>query len=288
MTETIRPLRSALYLPANRASAVAKARAADCDAVILDLEDAVAPEAKTEARIAAMAAIQEGGFGHRKLVVRVNGLETDWDSEDCTALRNSAVDAILMPKISTNEELVRYRNATGGRIELWAMLETCAAFRDIAQLTSDARDEGVTTLVVGSNDLALEMRCTVDTQRSAITPLLTQAIVAARASGLSILDGVFNDLADDDGLAQQCQQGAKMGFDGKTLIHPKQIATANAAFSPSDAEVASAQMVCEAFAAPENTGKGVITVNGRMTEILHLRQAERTLALYAATQRNTA
>ncbi|MGB7373962.1 HpcH/HpaI aldolase/citrate lyase family protein [Pontixanthobacter sp.] len=288
MTGSIRPLRSALYVPADRASAVAKARTLQCDAVILDLEDAVAPEAKAQARLAAVSAINEGGFGHRKLVVRVNGLETDWGIEDCAVLRDTTVDAILLPKISSHEELVRYRNATGGKIELWAMLETCTAFLNIAQLTDDALDEGVTTLVVGTNDLALEMRCRLDTQRSAITPLLTQAVVAARAGGLMIIDGVFNDLADETGFLQQCRQGADMGFDGKTLIHPKQIAIANTAFSPSEAEVAAAQMICDAFAAPENTGKGVITVNGRMTEILHLREAERTLALHAATQRNMA
>lgn len=292
MTASIRPLRSALYLPANRASALAKARAAQSDAVVLDLEDAVAPEAKAEARIAAATAVSEGGFGHRLLVVRVNALDTEWGAADMAAMSACTPDAVLMPKLCHPDEAGIYRQQLGAvdheGPELWAMLETCIAFTQLGATAARAASANLTTFVMGTNDLALEMRATLDTNRAPFQPLLAQAVIHARAHGLSILDGVFNDLADEDGLAQQCQQGAKMGFDGKTLIHPKQIATANAAFSPSDAEVASAQMVCEAFAAPENTGKGVITVNGRMTEILHLRQAERTLALYAATQRNTA
>lgn len=290
MTNTIRPLRSALYLPANRASAVAKARTADCDAVILDLEDAVAPDAKAEARIAAATAVNEGGFGHRLLVVRVNALDTEWGAADLAAMSACAPDAVLVPKLCHPDEAAIYRQHLGVADregpELWAMLETCMAFTQLGAIVARAAAANLTTFVMGTNDLALEMRATLDTHRAPFQPLLAQAVIHARAHGLSILDGVFNDLADEHGLALQCQQGAEMGFDGKTLIHPKQLATANAAFSPSAGEVASAQMICDAFAAPENTGKGVIKVDGRMTEILHLRQAERTLALHAATQRN--
>lgn len=288
MTGPIRPLRSALYLPANRASAVAKARSADCDAVILDLEDAVAPDAKAEARAAAVAAIKEGGFGHRVLVVRVNALDTEWGAADLAALGHCPPDAVLVPKLCHPDEASIYREQIGDGPELWAMLETCIAFTQLGAISAKAGSASLTTFVMGTNDLALEMRAKLDTGRAAFLPLLAQAVIHARAHGLSILDGVFNDIADVGGLTQQCQQGAAMGFDGKTLIHPKQLETANAAFSPSTEEVTTAQSIRDAFAAPENAGKGVIKVDGRMTEILHLREAERTLALDAATKRNTA
>jgi citrate lyase subunit beta/citryl-CoA lyase len=283
----IRPLRSALYLPANRVSAVAKARQADCDAVILDLEDAVAPDAKAEARAAAVAAVNEGGFGHRLLVVRVNALDTEWGPADLAALSGCGPDAVLVPKLCHPDEASIYRQQLGGGPELWAMLETCIAFTQLGAISAKAASANLTTYVMGTNDLALEMRAKLDIERAPFLSLLTQAVVNARAYNLAILDGVFNDIADEDGLAAQCHQGANMGFDGKTLIHPKQLAIANTAFSPSEAEVERAQSICAAFALPENTGKGVIKVDGRMTEILHLREAERTLALYDATQRNT-
>lgn len=288
MTDPIRPLRSALYLPANRASAVAKARSANCDAVILDLEDAVAPDAKAEARAAAVTAITEGGFAHRVLAVRVNALDTEWGAADLAALAQRPPDAVLVPKLCHPDEASIYRAQLGAGPELWAMLETCIAFTQLGAISAKAASANLTTFVIGTNDLALEMRAKLDTQRAAFLPLLSQAILHARAHGLSILDGVFNDIADLDGLMQQCQQGAAMGFDGKTLIHPKQLDAANTAFSPSADELTAAQNIRNAFAAPENAGKGVINVGGKMTEILHLRAAERTLALDAATKRNTA
>ncbi len=285
---TIRPLRSVLYLPANRASAVEKARQADCDAVILDLEDAVAPEAKAEAREAAVAAVNEGGFGHRMLVVRVNALDSEWGAADCAAMAGCSADAVLVPKLCHPDEAAIYRQQLGNGPELWAMLETCIAFTQLPEISSKAAAAGLTSYVLGTNDLALEMRAKLDAKREPFLPLLTHAVVNARAHGLSILDGVFNDLADEYGLALQCEQGAAMGFDGKTLIHPRQLAICNTAFSPSETEVEQAQAIVAAFALPENAGKGVIKVNGRMTEILHLRQAERTLALYDATRRDSA
>jgi len=283
----IRPLRSALYLPANRASAVEKARQADCDAVILDLEDAVAPEAKSEAREAAVAAVNEGGFGHRLLVVRVNALDTEWGPADCASLAGSSPDAVLVPKLCHPEEAGVYRQQIGDGPELWAMLETCVAFTQLPAISAKAAATNLTTYVMGTNDLALEMRAKLDTARTPFLPLLTQAVVNARANGLAILDGVFNDIADEEGLAEQCEQGAVMGFDGKTIIHPKQLAICNAAFSPSAAQVERARAIVAAFALPENAGKGVIKLDGRMTEILHLREAERSLALHAAMQRNS-
>lgn len=287
-----RPLRTALYLPANRASAVAKAREADCDAVILDLEDAVAPDAKAEAREAAIAAAREGGFGERLLVIRVNALDSEWGGADCAALQglghgpNAA--AVLVPKLSSAQELTAYRAALGDGPELWAMLETCAAFLDLPAIAAAAGDAGLTTFVLGTNDLALEMRCKLDTERSAMLPLLTQSVVAARAHGLSVLDGVFNALEDYGGFAEQCKQGAALGFDGKTVIHPAQLPAANAAFGPSDSDIADAEKIVAAFSAPENEGKGVIRLEGRMVEVLHLRQAERTLAISTAIRRNSA
>jgi citrate lyase subunit beta/citryl-CoA lyase len=278
--ETIwRPLRTALYLPANRASAVAKARCADCDAVILDLEDAVAPEAKTEARDAAIAAVREGAFGDRLLVVRINALSSEWGAQDCAALSGSGVSAVLVPKLSSADELAQYRAALGAGPQLWAMLETCAAFLELPAIAEASGDTGLTTFVLGTNDLALEMRCILDTGRSAMLSLLTQSVVAARAHGLSVLDGVFNALEDDTGFSDQCRQGAALGFDGKTVIHPKQLPAANAAFAPSDAEITKAESIVAAFVAPENAGKGVIKLDGKMVEGLHLREAQRALQI---------
>lgn len=286
--ETVcRPLRSALYLPANRPGAVEKARNADCDAVILDLEDAVAPDAKAEARDAAVAAVRAGGFGHRLLVVRVNGLDSEWGDADCAALAVAGANAVLAPKLSSPGQIAEYRAALGAGPELWAMLETCAAFLALPAIAAAAPDAGLTTFVIGTNDLALEMRCTLDTQRSALLPLLTGSVVAARAHGLSVLDGVFNALDDETGYAAQCRQGAQLGFDGKTVIHPKQLAAANAAFGPSAADIEQARALVAAFAAPENAGKGVIAFGGKMAEILHLRGAERVLAISAAMNRDT-
>ncbi len=295
--ETVwRPLRTVLYLPANRASAVAKARGADCDAVILDLEDAVAPDAKAEARDAAVTAVREGGFGDRLLVVRINALDSEWGAADCAALqglehglgRGSGITAVLVPKLSSALELAQYRAALGDGPELWAMLETCAAFLELPAIAAAAAEAGLTTFVLGTNDLALEMRCVLDTGRSAMLPLLTQSVVAGRAYGLSVIDGVFNALDDDAGFAAQCRQGAALGFDGKTVIHPAQLPAANSAFGPSVKEIADAGKIVAAFAAPENEGKGVIRLDGKMVEVLHLRQAEQILAISAATRRDSA
>ncbi len=277
-----RPLRSALYLPANRASAVDKARASAADAVILDLEDAVAPEAKAEARAAAVQTAAEGGFGNRLLVVRVNALDSEWGQADLDALEQSRLDAILLPKVSAPETLIDARRRAPDGCALWAMVETCAAILRLGEIAADGAREGLKAFVIGTNDLALEMRCTLDTDRAAVLPLLTQSVVAARAHGFAVLDGVFNDIADEDGFARQCAQGAMLGFDGKTLIHPKQLDIANAAFGPSEEAIARSRAVVAAFALPENAGKGVIKVDGRMTELLHLRQAERILAMQAA------
>lgn len=275
-----RPRRSALYMPAANARAIEKARELACDVVILDLEDAVAPEAKALARDQAAAAVRAGGFGRREVVIRVNGLDTPWGLEDLAAAIDARPDAILAPKVSSGHDVRAYGAVEAGGIALWAMVETCAALfalDDIARAGA-----GLSALVVGTNDLAKEMRCRLDATRAALSGPLSLIVAAGRAHGLTVLDGVFNDIEDDAGLAAQCDQGLAFGFDGKTLIHPRQLSAANAAFSPTPDEVAWSKAVVAAFDSPENTVKGVIKVEGRMVERLHLAQARRVIAVAEA------
>jgi citrate lyase subunit beta/citryl-CoA lyase len=275
---TIRSRRSALYMPAANARAIEKARGLPCDVVILDLEDAVAPDAKALARAQASDAVAAGGFGGRERVIRVNGLDTEWGAEDLAAAAEVAPDAVLAPKVSSREDLRAYRAALGERTPLWIMVETCFAILRLEELAAASVEFGVDAWVVGSNDLAKEMRCRLDEGRGTLAPALTMAVVAARSRGLVILDGVYNDLEDDAGLGRQCAAGAAMGFDGKTLIHPRQVEIANRAFSPSPAEVEWSRAVVAAFETPENAAKGAIRLNGQMVERLHLDHARRTLA----------
>lgn len=270
----IRPRRSALYLPASNARAVEKARTLPCDVVILDLEDAVGPDDKVAARAAAVAAVRAGGFGAREVVVRVNGLETAWGAADLAAMAQARPDAVLAPKIRGPEDIAAYAAAGA---PLWLMIETAAGVLALDALGRAGRDHGVTGWVLGANDLAAEMGPKVG--RAALTPVLTLAVIAARAHGVSVLDAVFNAIADTDGLTRECAEGASLGFDGKTVIHPAQIAAANAAFSPDPAEIIWARTVVKAFDSPDNVGKGVLAVEGRMVERLHRDAALRVLAL---------
>ena len=279
---SIRPRRSALYLPAANPRAIDKARTLPCDAVILDLEDAVAPDAKGEARDLAVAAVRDGGFGRRELVVRVNGLDTPWGAEDLAAVAAAGPDAVLVPKVSSAEDVAAYADALAGRAALWAMIETCRAVLRLDVLGEASRTHGVAVWVIGSNDLAKEMRATPGPERTPLLPALSLAVMAARAHGLTILDGVFNDIADVAGFAAQCAQGLAFGFDGKSLIHPSQVEPANRVFTPAEAAVAQARAVVEAFALPENAAKGVIKVEGRMVERLHLAEAIRVIAVAEA------
>ena len=267
-------LRSALFMPASNARAIDKARGLDCDAVILDLEDAVAPDAKEAAREQALAAARDGGFGVRLLVLRVNALDTAWGQADSAAAIGAGFDAVLLPKVSHPDDLYAAR-AILGDIPLWAMIETCPA---MLALPAVAATPGLACLVAGTNDLAKDMRCTPGADRLPLLPHLTAIVTAARAHGLMALDGVSNVLADTPELAAECAQGAAFGFDGKTLIHPAQIAPANRAFAPSAERVAWAQAVIAAFALPENADKGAIRVDGAMVERLHLAEAERIVA----------
>lgn len=271
-----RPRRSALYMPASNARAVAKARTLDCDVVILDLEDAVAPEAKAAARDAAVAAMREGGFGRRELVVRVNALGGEWGAPDFAALAEVKPDAILVPKVD-DAATAAACVAKAENVPVWAMIETPGA---LLRLDAIAATPGLAALVMGTNDIAKDTRIRPGAERLPFLGFLAATVAAARAHGLIALDGVYNAIDDAAGFARECEQGVDFGFDGKTLIHPAQIEACNAAFSPHADEVAWAQEVVAAFAAPEAAGKGVIRVQGRMVEGLHLRQAERLLALH--------
>lgn len=285
---TARPRRSALYLPASNARAVEKSRALDCDVVILDLEDAVAPDAKDEARAGAADAARAGGFGPRELVIRANGLDTPWGERDLSAAAAAKPDAVLIPKISSPDDIAAARARLPAEIPLWAMIETCAAMFRLEALGVASREAGVTAWVIGSNDLAKEMRCALDAERAPLATALSLSLMAARAHGLTILDGVYNDIADADGLARQCAQGAALGFDGKTLIHPSQVEAANAAFAPDADAVAWARTVVAAFDTPEAVGRGVIKVEGRMVERLHLEQARRLITVADAIEARNA
>lgn len=277
------PRRSALYLPANNARAIEKARSLDADMVILDLEDAVSPEAKQEARTAALEAARTGVWGRRELIIRTNGLETPWGAADLVALSESTSNVgVLAPKVASPADLARYRAALTNGAPLWAMIETCSAILNLGAVAAAGKAAGLAGFVVGTNDLANEMRCQLDTARSAVLPALTLTVVAARAHGLVVIDGVFNDIQDQDGLRAQCMQAVALGFDGKTLIHPSQIAIANELFAPTADEIARAKAIIAAFADPANAGKGVLKVNGRMVELLHLAEANRMVDMQRA------
>ena len=270
--------RSALFMPASNPRAIAKARTLPCDIVILDLEDAVAPDRKAEARDAALAAIAEGGFGDRPVVLRVNALDTEWSFEDLHAATGSRVDAVLIPKASL-AALRDARRALGADgPPLWAMVETCDAILDLPDIVRAAAGLNLTTLAAGTNDLAKEMRCRPGTGRAPLLPALAAIVTAARAAGLIALDGVCNAIDDADRLAAECDQGADYGFDGKTLIHPAQIAAANAAFGPDAATLDWATRVVAAFDDPATADRGAIRLDGAMVERLHLDEARRILA----------
>lgn len=290
MTQAHRPRRSALYLPASNQKALAKARTLAADVVILDLEDAVAPDLKAEARAAAVAAVSEGGFGWRELVVRANALNTGWGAEDLAAISAVGPDAVLVPKVSSPQEVRAYDAALAAappQTRLWIMIETCACLPLLHDIAACAADTRLAGFVLGINDLAKEMHAKPGPARTPFLPILTMAVAAARAHGLVVLDGVCNEFRDLDLFRAEAEQGLEFGFDGKTLIHPDQIAPCNAVFSPSAEEIAWASAVTAAFELPENAGKGAIKVDGKMVELLHLDQARRTLAIAGAISAGT-
>ncbi|AOO79766.1 HpcH/HpaI aldolase/citrate lyase family protein [Bosea vaviloviae] len=283
---TIRPRRSVLYMPGSNARALEKAREIAADALILDLEDAVAPDAKETARAQVCAAVKAGGYGRRELVIRTNGLETPWFAADLAAAAEARPDAILIPKVSSPETLQQIGTLLDGlwaapEIRIWAMIETPLAILDaerIARAVQDRRTR-LACFVMGTNDLAKETRARFVPGRAPMLPWLATAILAARAYGIDIVDGVYNDLKDEAGFTAECEQGRDLGFDGKTLIHPGQVATANAVFAPDDIELSRARAIITAFDQPENADKGAIQLDGRMVERLHAEMAKRVVAL---------
>ena len=279
--DDLRPRRSILFVPASNPRALDKARGLACDAVILDLEDAVAPDAKPAARQAAVEAVAQG-FPGKEVVVRCNGLETAWGADDLWALAEAGPDAVLAPKVRSAADVAAYDQALATapeRTRLWCMIETPGAVLNLNAIAGGVRASRLSGLVLGLNDLALELRLRLGPGRAAAQPILSQAVVTARAHRLLVFDGVFNGLEDPEGFAAECRQGADFGFDGKTLIHPGQIEACNRAFSPSPDEAAWARAVVEAFAAPGALGQGALRLQGRMIERLHLKEAERLLRL---------
>jgi citrate lyase subunit beta/citryl-CoA lyase len=277
----IRPRRSVLYLPGSNARALEKSKILPADALILDLEDAVAPDQKDAAREQVCAAVR-GGFGKREVVVRINSLDSEWGVRDLTAVAAAKPDAILIPKVGAAGDIRRVEQhlSPADGPALWAMIETPRGVLDVNAIA--AVGGRLACLVMGTNDLVKEMGGRHTPDRTAIAAALTFAVLAARCHGLAVIDGVTNDIADAEGFAAQCVQGRNFGFDGKTVIHPSQIGPANAAFAPSADEVAAARKIIAAFAAPENRGKGAILIDGHMVERLHAETARRTVALSEA------
>ncbi len=286
---TVRPRRSVLYMPGSNGRALEKAKTLPADGVILDLEDSVAPDAKETARRQVVDAVKAGDFGAREVFIRVNGVDTSWHADDLAAAAHAAPDAILVPKISNPEmlEMIGRRlldMGTDHKTRVWAMIETPLAIFNILSIAAEAKDSEsrLSGFVMGTNDLAKETRARLVPGRAPMLGWLSTCVAAARIYGINILDGVYNDIGNADGFALECRQGAELGFDGKTLIHPNQIAPCNTAFSPSAEEVALARKMIAAFDLPENKSKGVVSIDGRMVERLHADMARRTVAIAEA------
>jgi citrate lyase subunit beta / citryl-CoA lyase len=288
---TFRPRRSVLYMPGSNARAIEKACTLPVDGVILDLEDSVAPEAKAAARTQVRDAVAAGGFGVREVIIRINGLDTPWWFDDLDAVATARPDAVLVPKVS-GPSLLRdvadrlVETNADHSIRVWAMMETPLAMLNAREIAAAAKDveTRLAGFVLGTNDLAKETRARITPGRAPMLPWLMGCVAAARAYGLDILDGVFNDFGNPAGFARECAEARDMGFDGKTLIHPSQIEACNTAFSPSADEVAQARKIIAAFERPENRDKGVVQLDGRMVERLHADTARRTVAINAAIE----
>jgi citrate lyase beta subunit len=284
MPDQPRPRRSALYMPGSKPRALEKARGLAADVLVLDLEDAVVPDEKAAARRPVAEAVSARPFGRREVVIRINGLETPWGADDLAMAAECRPDAILVPKVDAASDLgdleLRLRGPAGGRdggaIPLWAMVETP---RGVMRIREIARSSpGLACLVMGTNDLAAELRAEQTPDRGPLVTALQLCVLAARANGLAILDGVHNAFRDLEGLRAACRQGREMGFDGKTLIHPDQLAIANEVFGPSPEEIETAERHLAAFAEAEAAGQGVAVVDGRIVENLHAAAARRLLA----------
>jgi len=282
----IRPRRSVLYMPGANERALEKARSLQADALILDLEDSVAPDAKVEARNKVVAAVKEGGYGRREVVIRPNALETAWGTADILAAASAAPDAILIPKVQGPGDIISAAKilksvAAAEKTKLWAMMETPLSILRGAEIAATGADpeNRLVCLVMGTNDLLKESRARALHDRMAVVPWLALTVVAARGYGLDIIDGVYNDFKDEAGFRKECEHGRTLGMDGKTLIHPSQVAPCNEIFSPTEEEIAWSKKIIRAFDEPENRPKGVITVEGKMVERLHLVQAQRMVVI---------
>lgn len=289
MPATLRPRRSALYVPGSNRRGLDRARAIPADVLILDLEDAVAPEEKEEARLSVGAVVEERAYGRREVVIRVNGLDTPWIARDIAAAVAAQPDAILVPKISKVEDVRRALAALAAadapaEMSLWVMVETPLAVLNVAQIAAVNPSDRVAlaALVIGTNDLARQAGLRIRPGRTAQTPWLAQCVLAARAYGLAILDGTYNDLNDWKGFRAECEQARDLGMDGKTAIHPNQVQIANEAFAPSVREIEWAERVLAAFARPENRDKAVIAVDGEMVERMHILIARRIIETASA------
>ncbi|MDD9941745.1 MAG: CoA ester lyase [Myxococcales bacterium] len=289
MVEQIRPRRSVLYMPGSNARALEKAKTIPADALILDLEDAVGPDKKDLAREQVCAAARSGEYGHREIAIRINGLDTAWGREDLAAACAASPDAILVPKIdgaSMIRQIGAAMEAAGApdKTKMWAMLETPRGVLRSEEIAGAS--PRLEVLVMGTNDIAKEVRCAHRPGRAPMMTSLGLCLLAARAHAKTILDGVYNDIKDAEGFEAECVQGAELGFDGKTLIHPNQVEVCNRAYAPSQEEVAQAREIIAAFQQAREAGKFVVTVGGRMIENLHVEQAKRAVALAEAIERS--
>lgn len=285
-----RPHRSCLYMPGANTRALEKARSLAVDVVILDLEDSVAPDLKDTARANVVAAVEQRGFGRRQVFIRTNAVDTEWGAVDLTAAVGAGPDGVLVPKVTSAEHIFSIDGALSeagapAALQLWVMIEMPLAILNIHSIAAASKTTRLSGLVLGLNDLGKELNARSTPDRSAFQMAIASTLTAARAFGLIAVDGVFNDIGDEAGLEAECEQGRVMGFDGKTLIHPTQLEVTNRVFSPDPDEVAHARAVIEAFALPENQGRGVIKVEGKMTELLHLEQARRLVAISEAIAR---
>lgn len=278
----LKPRRSCLYSPGINVKAMEKAKSLPADVVIFDLEDAVAPELKSSARDMIANQINIGGYGKREVVIRINDLNSPWGKDDLDMANRINPDAILVPKIKSAADIGTIDALLNDGIALWVMIETPMAILNITEIAAMAQTTKLSAFIIGTNDLAKEMRARMTPDRIAFQQSLGMTILAARSYDLIAIDGVYNDFQNQAGLEEECRQGQIMGFDGKSLIHPAQIDTANQIFAPNEDELVHAQAIITAFALPENSNKGVIKVDGKMTEILHLEQAKRTIAIHDA------
>jgi citrate lyase subunit beta/citryl-CoA lyase len=276
---TVVPRRSVLYMPSSNARALEKAKTIPADAIIFDLEDAVAPDAKELAREQACAAVASGEYGGRELTIRCNGLDTPWGADDLRAASAAGPAAVVVPKVAGAAHLAEVEKHLTGDVRIWAMVETPAGVFSAREI---AAVERVEAFIMGTNDLAKELRAALVPGRAPLLPHLATALLAAREAGIVALDGVYNDVKDLEGFEAECLQGMQMGFDGKTLVHPSQVDVANRVWAPSEAEIEQAEKVIAAFEEASRAGHGVVTVDGRMIENLHVDNARRTLAVAAA------